>query len=193
MILTRFRDEEERMEILEYKRELPVEGGFDVIVVGGGPSGVAAAIAAGRLGLKVALIERTGCLGGLGTSGLVNVFMPFADDERTLMRGIGLEFVQALHGRGFLPSSVSPDVWHRGHRQAIPFNGEGLKLLMDEFVEGAGVEIRFFTSLIDVLTKGSEIRSIVLSSNNTGRCAVRGGRRTGEHAGPHALLHGLQH
>jgi hypothetical protein len=151
------------MERLEYRRELPIEDGFDVVVVGGGPSGVAAAVAAGRMGRKVALIEQTGCLGGIGTSGLVNVFMPFADGVRTLMRGIGLEFVQALHARGFLPSSASPDLWQQGHRRAVPFNGEGLKLLMDEWVEGAGVEIRFFTSLIDVVAKDREVKVVVLS------------------------------
>ena len=77
------------MELVQYGRELPVEHAFDIIVVGGGPSGVVAAIGAGRLGRKVVLIEQLGCLGGLGTSGLVNVFMPFGDGERTLMRGIG--------------------------------------------------------------------------------------------------------
>jgi len=69
------------VERLHYHRQLPVEEGFDVVVVGGGPSGVAAAVAAGRMGCKVALIEQTGCLGGIGTSGLVNVFMPFADSQ----------------------------------------------------------------------------------------------------------------
>ena len=75
--------------LVDYTREVPVTREAEVIVVGGGPSKVAAAIAAGRLGRKVALIEQVGCLGGLGTSGLVNVFMPFGDGERTLMHGIG--------------------------------------------------------------------------------------------------------
>lgn len=148
---------------LQYQRRLPVEEGFDVIVVGGGPSGVAAAIAAGRMGRKVALIEQTGCLGGIGTSGLVNVWMPFADGETTLMRGVGLEFLDALYARGFLPAGVSPELWRQGQRRAVAFNGEGLKLLMDEWVERAGVEIRFFTSLIDVVAEGGEVKAIVLS------------------------------
>lgn len=151
------------MNYLEYARQLPVESGFDLIVVGGGPSGVAAAIAAGRMGCKVALIEQTGCLGGLGTSGLVNVFMPFADGRRTLMGGIGIEFVQALHDRALLPSSVSAETWQQGRREAVPFNGEGLKLLMDEFVQSAGIELRFFTSMIDVVMSGAQIQAIVLS------------------------------
>jgi hypothetical protein len=141
-----------------------LEDGYDLIVVGGGPSGVAAAIAAGRMGRKVALIERTGCLGGLGTSGLVNVFMPFADGENTLMGGIGIEFVRQLHARGFVPPGVSPDLWEQGQRRALGFNGEGLKLLMDELALGAGIEIRFFTSLIDVIGDGAEVKAVVLAS-----------------------------
>jgi len=148
---------------LHYSRELPIEETFDLIVAGGGPSGVAAAIAAGRMGLRVALVEQSGCLGGLGTSGLVNVLMPFADGEHTLMGGIGIEFAEALHARGFVPADVSPALWHQGERRSLPFNGEGLKLLMDEFVERAGAEIRFFNSLIDVVVEGREIRALVVS------------------------------
>jgi len=108
---------------LTYQRQIPIESGFDLIVVGGGPSGVASATAAGRMGCKVVLIEQTGCLGGLGTSGLVNVFMPFSDGQHTLMGGIGAELIQALYNRGFVPSTISTDVWTKGHRRSVPFNG----------------------------------------------------------------------
>lgn len=151
------------MNNLHYQRELPVESGFDVVIVGGGPSGVAAAVAAGRQGQNVALIEQLGNLGGLGTSGLVNVFMPFGDGEHTLMQGIGLELVKAMHERGFLPETVPTDVWEGGLRRAVPFNGEGMKLLMDEWVEAAGVEIRFFTSLVDAIAEDGIVKTIILS------------------------------
>jgi hypothetical protein len=160
------------MEQLDYQRELPVASDWDIIVVGGGPSGVAAAIAAGRQGHKVALIEQLGSLGGLGTSGLVNVFMPFGDDRHTLMQGIGLELVKAMHERGFLPDTVTPDVWEQGLRRAVPFNGEGMKLLMDEWVEAAGVEIRFFTSLVDAVAEDGRIQAIILSGKQ-GLYAIR--------------------
>ena len=148
---------------LHYTRQRPIEESFDLSVAGGGPSGVAAAVAAGRVGLRVALIEQSGCLGGLGTSGLVNVFMPFADGEHTLMGGIGIELVEALYARGFLPPDVSPEHWRKGERRGLSFNGEGLKLLLDEFVERAGVEMRFFSSLIDAEVEGREIKAIVVS------------------------------
>jgi hypothetical protein len=46
-----------------------------------------------------------------------------------------IEFVEALYARGFPPADVSPEHWRKAQRRGLPFNGEGLKLLMDEFVE----------------------------------------------------------
>ena len=52
------------------EREIPIEDGYDVVIAGGGPAGSAAAVCAARLGAKVLLVEATGCLGGMGTSGM---------------------------------------------------------------------------------------------------------------------------
>lgn len=151
------------MERFRYLRDLPIERRSDVVVVGGGPSGVAAAVAAGRLGCKVTLIEQLGCLGGLGTSGLVNVLMPFGDGEHTLMQGVGLELVKALHDRGRLPDTVTPDLWEKGLRRAVPFSGEDMKLLMDEWIESEGIEIRLFTSLVDAIAEAGMVKTLILS------------------------------
>lgn len=149
------------MDTLRYTRELPIEDGFDIVVAGGGVAGVAAAVAAARLGLKTALIEQAGYLGGLGTGGLVNVFMPCADGERGLMGGIGREVTETLHKRGFLHPAVTPDYWTR-ERRSIGFNGEGMKLALDEIVLSAGVDLRFFTTLIDVIAEGAKITTLIV-------------------------------
>ena len=67
---------------------LPLEDGWDVIIVGGGPAGCAAAIASAREGAKTLLIEATGALGGMGTSGAMNNWCPFSDGEKIIYKGI---------------------------------------------------------------------------------------------------------
>ena len=57
--------------LLEPARQIPIAGEFDVVVCGGGPAGVAAAIAAGRNGAKTIILESQGCLGGIMTTGLM--------------------------------------------------------------------------------------------------------------------------
>jgi len=71
-----------------FTRDIPCAEPYDIVVAGGGPAGCAAAIAAGRLGARVLVVESTGCLGGMGTSGLVTAFDPMANGERNLVGGI---------------------------------------------------------------------------------------------------------
>ena len=69
---------------------------YDVIVAGGGMSGVAAAVASGRMGKKVLLIEQSSMLGGLGTSGLMTMVMT----SRKWFHGIGREIMEDLRSSG---------------------------------------------------------------------------------------------
>ena len=138
------------MKTVQWNREIPVEEGYDVIVVGGGPAGAAAAVCAGRLGARVLLVEAMGCLGGMGTSGLVTAFDPLSDGKRMLVGGLMREIVESMYERGFLAPYVKPDFWHTSFHKWIPFHAEGLKIVLDELAEEAGVEVRFFTRLVDV-------------------------------------------
>ena len=63
--------------VMEPARSVTVRGSYDVIVAGGGPAGIAAAIAAARTGAKTLLLEAHGCLGGIWTSGLVGCVLDF--------------------------------------------------------------------------------------------------------------------
>ena len=132
-----------------YQRSIPVEPGYDVFVAGGGPAGCAAAICAARLGARVLLVEGTGCLGGMGTSGLVNAFDPMTDGTRNIAAGFIKEVVETMHARGFLGPHVTPAHWNTEYHWWTPFSAEGLKLVLDELAVAAGVEVRFFTRLID--------------------------------------------
>lgn len=132
-----------------FSRELPVEEGFDLVVAGGGPAGTAAAVSAARLGARVVLLEATGCLGGMGTSGLVTAFDPMANGERMLVGGLMREIVTTMQERGFLAPHVTPEFYSRRFHCWTPFKAEGYKLVLDELVKAAGIDMRFFTRVIE--------------------------------------------
>ena len=136
-------------EVFRLQRDVPVESGFDLVIAGGGPAGASAAICAGRLGARVLLVEGTGCLGGMGTSGLVTAFDPMANGEEMLVGGLMREIVETLFTRNELAPDIDPDTWRRHYMRWTPFQVEGYKRLLDELVVAAGVEVRFFTKVID--------------------------------------------
>jgi len=151
------------MSTFRLTRDIPVDDEeFDIVVAGGGPAGTAAAISAGRLGAKVLLAEATGCLGGMGTSGLVTAFDPMADGERALVGGVMQEILDTLHERGETAPHVTPEFWHKRYHCWTPYRVEGLKRLLDELAVAANVEVRFFTKVIDAEVDGKQVSGVVL-------------------------------
>lgn len=134
----------------QLQRKVEIEEGYDLVVAGGGPAGAAAAICAARLGAKVLLVEATGCMGGMGTSGLVTAFDPMANGERMLVGGFMREVVETMYERGYLRDGIDPNIWRKHYHRWTPFPPERLKLLLDEVAIEAGVEVRYFTRVIDV-------------------------------------------
>ena len=133
---------------------------FDVIVCGGGPSGVAAALAAARRGARVLLLERYGFCGGMATAALVN---PWAGHEFTdpttqrrgsLIGGIFKEIALALYVRGGFGSALS----------ASAFDEELLKFVYDQALTAAGVSIRYHSYLIGAKRQGDRIVSLEVTS-----------------------------
>ena len=144
------------------KREIPVEDDFDLVVAGGGPAGSAAAVAAARLGAKVLLLEATGCLGGMGTSGLVTTFGPINDGKQMLVGGIMKQIVLTMQQRGGLGPHVVPEYLYSQHNRWVPFKPEVLKRLLDEMTQEAGVDVRFFTRVIDAEVTDHKIDGVVI-------------------------------
>ena len=147
-----------------FTRAIPVEESYDVLVCGGGPAGTAAAVCAARQGARVLLVEATGCLGGMSTSGLVCTFGPMGDGTRTLVGGFTRELIEAMHARGYLGPEVTPEYWITHYNRWIPFDPEALKRLLDEYCVEVGVDIRYFTKVIDAETKGHTVDGAIISN-----------------------------
>ncbi len=152
------------MNTYTFQRKIPVEEGYDVVVAGGGPGGCGAAICAARLGARVLLVESTGCLGGMGTSAMVSAWSDLADGERMIVGGFMAELVETMYERGFYRPGIDPAWWRKKLHGGFGYNTEGLKLLLDELCLQAGVEIRFFTKVIDADASGFRVNGVVTNN-----------------------------
>jgi len=149
--------------IAEASRETPVVAEVDVLVVGGGPSGVAAAVAAARLGARTMLIERYGCLGGLATGGLVLHLMAMFDREGTRwIGGLAWEAAERLSALGGL-AYESPTRPHA--------DSELLKVVADRMCLEAGVALRLHSWAVAARVDSGAVRGVIVESKS-GRQAV---------------------
>ena len=147
----------------------------DILVIGGGPAGVCAAIAAAREGAKVLLIEQSGCCGGMATSGLVGPFMTCYDakGENMIIRGIFEEIVNRMVEKGFAihPKDVLGGTcfssWIKiGHDHITPFEAEGLKLILDEMLLEANVSILYHTTFAKPVLEDNKITGVTVLSKS---------------------------
>lgn len=140
---------------IEPARDIPVYGEYDVLVVGGGPAGVGASIAAARSGMKTLVVEKFGCLGGLWTAGLMN---PLFDAKNK--GGIAGEIVTRLQQQG---------KW--GGLWDISFHLESMKYLLDVMATEAKLNVLFYTLATGVIIEENTVRGIFIE-NKSGRSAV---------------------
>ena len=132
---------------------------FDVIVVGGGPSGACAAIAAARNGARTLLVERYGFLGGMGTAALVGPWMTFHDEAgNQVIQGIGEEIVQRLKDLGGSPGHVRDTT---GYVHTVtPFDPELAKMVYLDLCLESGVELLLHTWVTAALMEGGAIQGV---------------------------------
>ena len=132
---------------------------FDLIVVGGGLSGVAGAVSAAREGLKVLLMEKSGCLGGAMSNNLVYPFVFFwAVDEKT-------------GKRIYFSEGIFTEMRERAAEYELPasdaeFKPEAFKIALDKMASEAGVEVLFHAAIIGVETDGDKIKSVKAALKN---------------------------
>ncbi|MCD6288921.1 MAG: FAD-dependent oxidoreductase [Anaerolineae bacterium] len=154
--------------ITEPERTIPVLGEVDVLVAGAGVAGVAAAVAAARVGAKTMLVERMGFLGGVAAAALMTSttnFM-FTGDGRQVVKGIAEEVLDKLAERG----ATSPD-WRTRALPQFPFDQEAFRVVLIEMIQDAGVETLVETWISDVIKEGNVLKGVVIESKS-GRQAI---------------------
>ena len=156
-------------------REIPVIAEPEILVVGGGPAGIAAAYCAARRGHQVLLAERGYCLGGTATSGLVGPFMTSSDPEgkKQIIRGFFRELVDRLIAAGgaLEPMSMGNcdaySSWHlHGHHNLTPFNAETLKFEAESMCLEQKVQLLYGVQAAEVVksTDGKRIDGVVFAA-----------------------------
>ncbi len=149
------------------EREIPIYAEADVVVAGGGPAGVGAALAAARNGASVLLIEQRGYLGGMATVSQVPAFCPYTDQIKPVIRGIGLEILNDMKSRMEIEFQ---DEW-RQRLDWVPIDAEILKRLLDVKMAEAGVKVLYHTFVGHVLERDGAIEAVVIH-NKSGTQAV---------------------
>ena len=137
---------------------------YDVVVVGGGMSGVCAAIAAGRNGSKVLIVDQNGYFGGALTSMGVGPMMTFFAGSKQVIKGVGQQIIDRLVQGGFSPGHILDSTNYISY--VTPFDAEGMKFTLDQMVSEAGCDVLFHTYLIGQSHDGERVNSIVVANKD---------------------------
>lgn len=155
--------------IHEDARDIPVIHEADICVLGGSCTGVFAAVRAARLGVKVVLVEKQNCFGGVATVSLVCLWHSLWDEGgfRQIISGLTAEVMTRLSRRG-----VVKDYGHNNAHRGFMFNPEELKIDLDELVQDAGIRSYLHTMFVAPHMVDGKLDAIIVE-NKSGRGAIK--------------------
>lgn len=145
---------------------MKLQENYDVIVVGGGPAGIMAALASARVGARTMVIERIGFLGGGATNSVIGPISPFHFGDEQVINGIPQEFVDELvkvHGSTGHIKTIDP---YGSGASLCFYDREKYKYVAQEMLTKAGVDIFFHTFIYDVKKSGNKITGLTAISKS---------------------------
>ena len=162
--------------VTEPARTLPVYGEFDVVVIGGGPAGLAASVSAARHGARTLLVERYGFLGGMGTAGGVTNFAGLYGrrngEMQQLVHGVVDDLLVRIDALGGLNQ---PQDGMQGRIRVRSYDVSAYKCAADQLLVSAGVQLLFHAWAAAVVMEGRSIAALVVETKS-GRQAIRAHR-----------------
>lgn len=166
--------------LVEAERKIPVTSEADVVVVGGGPGGTAAAIVAARNGADVLVVERSNCLGGTATGGLmIRMDVSHATwgripHEDRVIQGLYLEIIERCTQLGGFIEEYDVKQRLAGMLSGVEcFDPQILKYVLQELAAEAGVHLLYHTLAVDAVVEDRAVQTVILE-NKSGRQAVTG-------------------
>lgn len=136
---------------LEPARPIDFNDKYDIVVCGGGPAGIGAALGAARAGMKTLILEAGGCLGGTWTRGQLSWIFDF---KKT---GICPEIISRLDAR---------NARHGGNDKDFVYEPEAMKIILEDLISEAGVDVRYFTTCCAAYKKGEKMKTLVTESKS---------------------------
>ena len=154
-------------------KNIPVSAEADVVVVGGGPGGVCAAVAAAQMGVNVVLVERYGALGGMASFGEVSPFMSNHAHSKYLTKGVFSEWCRRM--RKYLDGEIKDQQFDESYMDFFSriVDKNVSMLVLEELCLESKVKLLYHHNLCDVIMDGRKIKAAVFSSKS-GFTAVQG-------------------
>ena len=157
------------MQQLHYSKSIPVKKAYDIIVCGGGVAGVAAAVSAAKNGFSTLLLEKSNILGGLGTLGLINLFVPMCNGRgKQIIFGLAEKWLRMSAELGW---DTIPEVWKNGEpkeptsiRYIQRYSPAIFAYQLTEEIKKSGADILFDCMAVDPIMEGNVCQGVVTES-----------------------------